>query len=100
VVCQKNGAVVEAIEDVATADLWVNGGTSSPTRHLDYLQPGEELVMEPFQRLMKEERPRRPHPEADHPLVTKASRLLLGRVVYQHAGVLLHIVVPEHQILG
>jgi hypothetical protein len=33
-------------------------------------------------------------------LVTNASRLLLGWVVYQHAGVLLHIVVLEHQVLG
>ena len=53
---QKQGAIVEAIEDVATADLWVNGGYFLFRQNIfDYLQPGEELVMEPFQRLIKEE---------------------------------------------
>jgi glucose-1-phosphate cytidylyltransferase len=56
VVRQKKGALVGAIEDVATSDLWVNGGYFM-FRHdiFDYLQPGEELVIEPFQRLIKEE---------------------------------------------
>ncbi|HEX5939583.1 MAG TPA: glucose-1-phosphate cytidylyltransferase, partial [Dehalococcoidia bacterium] len=54
---QKEGALVAAIEDVTTADLWVNGGYFM-FRHdiFDYLQSGEELVMEPFQRLIKEDR--------------------------------------------
>jgi glucose-1-phosphate cytidylyltransferase len=56
VVRQKQGAIVEAIEDVATADLWVNGGYFLFRQNIfDYLQPDEELVMEPFQRLIKEE---------------------------------------------
>jgi glucose-1-phosphate cytidylyltransferase len=54
---QKHDLVVAAIEDVATADVWVNGGYFIFRRDIfDYLQPGEELVIEPFQRLIKEEK--------------------------------------------
>jgi glucose-1-phosphate cytidylyltransferase len=53
---QKEGALVGAIQDVATSDLWINGGYFMFRRDIfDYLQPGEELVMEPFQRLIKDE---------------------------------------------
>jgi glucose-1-phosphate cytidylyltransferase len=56
VVRQKQGTLVEAIDDVATSDLWVNGGYFMFRHNIfDYLQPGEELVVEPFQRLIKEE---------------------------------------------
>jgi len=54
-VVRQEGRVVEAIEDVATANLWVNGGYFIFRGDIfDYLQPGEELVIEPFQRLIKE----------------------------------------------
>jgi len=53
---QKEGALVGAIQEVATSDLWINGGYFMFRRDIfDYLQPGEELVMEPFQRLIKDE---------------------------------------------
>jgi glucose-1-phosphate cytidylyltransferase len=51
------GDAVEALEHVTKADLWVNAGFFT-LRHeiFDYLREGEELVYEPFQRLMKEGR--------------------------------------------
>jgi glucose-1-phosphate cytidylyltransferase len=49
--------VVSEIEDVADADLWINGGYFIFRRELfDYIEPGDELVVEPFQRLIKEEK--------------------------------------------
>src|ERR1700730_16580427 len=42
-----------SIEDVKGADTWVNGGFFVFRREIfDYMQPGEELVVEPFQRLV------------------------------------------------
>jgi glucose-1-phosphate cytidylyltransferase len=46
---------VTAIEDVAGADYWINGGFFILRKEIfDYMKPGEELVIEPFQRLLKE----------------------------------------------
>ena len=46
---------VAGVEDVTSADLWINGGYFI-LRHeiFDYIRPGEELVMEPFARLAAE----------------------------------------------
>jgi glucose-1-phosphate cytidylyltransferase len=39
------------------ADMWINGGYFIFRRELfDYIEPGDELVVEPFQRLIKEEK--------------------------------------------
>jgi len=48
---------VAGVEDVTSANLWINGGYFI-LRHeiFDYIRPGEELVMEPFARLAAEDR--------------------------------------------
>ncbi len=44
---------VTAIQDVTQAGLWVNGGFFVMHRSIfDYIRPGEELIQEPFQRLI------------------------------------------------
>ncbi len=49
--------VVSEIEDVTEADLWINGGYFIFRKELfDYIEPGDELVVEPFHRLIKEEK--------------------------------------------
>ena len=48
---------VTAFQDPAQADLWINGGYFILRREiLDIVQPGEELVEEPFARLAAEGR--------------------------------------------
>ena len=43
---------VAGLDDIRAADLWINGGFFILRRELlDQLQPGEELVVEPFARL-------------------------------------------------
>lgn len=45
---------VEAIEDSTRAGVWVNGGFFVFKQEIfDYIEPGEELVYEPFERLIK-----------------------------------------------
>jgi glucose-1-phosphate cytidylyltransferase len=47
------GGVVRDIRHVSDADLWINGGFFAFKREIfDYLKEGEELVEEPFQRLI------------------------------------------------
>lgn len=48
-----NDDMVLSIEEVANADCWINGGFMM-FRHeiFDYTQPGEDLIAEPFQRLI------------------------------------------------
>jgi len=44
--------LVSAIDDIGEADLWINGGFFVLRRNvLDEINPGEELVVEPFRRL-------------------------------------------------
>jgi glucose-1-phosphate cytidylyltransferase len=46
---------VETMRDVTTSDLWINGGYFVFRREIfDYIQPGEDLVEEPFHRLIAE----------------------------------------------
>ena len=47
------GDRVEQIQDVTQADLWINGGYFVLRREIfDYIEPGEDLVVEPFKRLI------------------------------------------------
>ncbi len=46
---------VTGIEPITESDCWINGGYMTLRREIfDYMKPGEELVEEPFRRLMKE----------------------------------------------
>ena len=48
---------VAGVEDVTSADLWINGGYFILRDEIfDYIRPGEELVVEPFARLAAENR--------------------------------------------
>jgi glucose-1-phosphate cytidylyltransferase len=48
------GTVTE-VSALAAADIWINGGFFVMRREIfNYIRPGEELVREPFQRLIKE----------------------------------------------
>ncbi|MBX6369462.1 MAG: glucose-1-phosphate cytidylyltransferase [Rhodospirillales bacterium] len=46
---------VTGVEDIVGADAWINGGYFVFRREIfDYIRPGEELVEEPFRRLIAE----------------------------------------------
>jgi glucose-1-phosphate cytidylyltransferase len=48
---------VESVEPVSEADYWINGGFFCLRRQVfDYIKEGEELVAEPFRRLIAERR--------------------------------------------
>jgi glucose-1-phosphate cytidylyltransferase len=52
-VTHREDGAVTSIEDVEGANTWVNGGFFVFRREIfDYMQPGEELVVEPFKRLV------------------------------------------------
>jgi glucose-1-phosphate cytidylyltransferase len=52
---QENG-FVDRIDDITSADIWINGGYMILRKEIfDYLGEGEELVQEPFQRLIKQD---------------------------------------------
>lgn len=54
VVSLNNDALVENIQSVADSNLWINGGFFALKQEIfDYIQDGEELVLEPFQRLIQ-----------------------------------------------
>ncbi len=45
---------VDKIQPVGASDLWINGGFFAFKQAIfDYIKPGEELVLEPFQRLIQ-----------------------------------------------
>lgn len=55
VVSLNGDALVENIQSVACSDLWINGGFFAFRQEIfDYIYPGEELVLEPFQRLIQQ----------------------------------------------
>jgi glucose-1-phosphate cytidylyltransferase len=55
VVDARDDGTVERLDDVNAADIWINGGYMILRREIfDYLEEGDELVQEPFQRLMKQ----------------------------------------------
>lgn len=48
---------VTSVEESSTADLWINGGFFVLRKEIfDHIEPGEELVYEPFDRLIKKRR--------------------------------------------
>ena len=56
VVSMRDDGTVEQIDDVRVADIWINGGYLILRQEIfDYLGEGEELVQEPFQRLIKQD---------------------------------------------
>ena len=57
IVRMKDDVRVAGIDDVRSADLWINGGYFILRREIfDAIQPGEELVVEPFARLAASDR--------------------------------------------
>jgi glucose-1-phosphate cytidylyltransferase len=55
VVRATDDGTVERIDDVNAADIWINGGYMMLRKEIfDYLEEGDELVVEPFQRLVKQ----------------------------------------------
>ena len=53
VVTAADDGVVKAIEDVTTAGIWINAGFfAMRTEIFDHMRPGEELVEQPFERLI------------------------------------------------
>lgn len=57
VVSMDNDGLVDGIHDVTTSDVWINGGYFVLRAELlDDLRPGEELVEEPFHRLLADGR--------------------------------------------
>jgi glucose-1-phosphate cytidylyltransferase len=53
VVTATDDGVVKAIEDITSAGLWINAGFFvMSTRIFDFLGPGDDLVCEPFRRLV------------------------------------------------
>jgi glucose-1-phosphate cytidylyltransferase len=51
-----DGHLVRGIEDVTQSELWINGGFFIFKQEIfDYIEQGEELVEEPFQRLIDRE---------------------------------------------
>jgi glucose-1-phosphate cytidylyltransferase len=56
VVSARDDGVVERIDDVRVSDIWINGGYMILRKEIfDYIGEGEELVQEPFQRLIKQD---------------------------------------------
>jgi glucose-1-phosphate cytidylyltransferase len=54
VVHANEDGVVHMVEDMQRADVWINGGFMVLRRDvLDEIKPGEELVVEPFRRLIE-----------------------------------------------
>jgi len=54
VVSLDGDSLVENIQPVGHSDLWINGGFFALKQEIfDYIQDGEELVLEPFQRLIQ-----------------------------------------------
>jgi glucose-1-phosphate cytidylyltransferase len=48
---------VRSIEDIHGSDIWINGGYFVLRDEIfEYMRPGEELVVEPFQRLIEQNR--------------------------------------------
>lgn len=56
VVSLTDGELARNVEDIRRSDLWINGGYFVFRKEIfDYIRDGEELVEEPFRRLMAEE---------------------------------------------
>ena len=47
------GGLVRSISALSNSDIWINGGFFVMRREIfDHMRPGEELVRQPFQRLI------------------------------------------------
>jgi glucose-1-phosphate cytidylyltransferase len=56
VVALNGGSLVENIQPVGCSDLWINGGFFAFKQEIfDYMYEGEELVLDPFQRLIQKQ---------------------------------------------
>jgi glucose-1-phosphate cytidylyltransferase len=56
-VSRREDGLVTAMDDVLSANAWINGGFFVLRREIfNYMRPGDELVVEPFQRLIGEGR--------------------------------------------
>ena len=56
VVSMKHDGIVSTIQDMTQSDIWINGGYFIFRRDIfDYIKNGEELVYQPFQRLIDKE---------------------------------------------
>jgi glucose-1-phosphate cytidylyltransferase len=56
VVASGDDGLVHSIEEIRHADVWINGGFMVLRRDvLDHIEPGEELVEEPFKRLIEKD---------------------------------------------
>lgn len=54
---RREDGLVTSIEDVVNANIWINGGFFVLRREIfDHMRAGEELVVEPFQRLIAQKR--------------------------------------------
>jgi glucose-1-phosphate cytidylyltransferase len=54
VVCADDSGVVQSIDPLGSADVWINGGFFVFRRRIfDVIEPGEELVDQPFARLIE-----------------------------------------------
>ena len=52
---ENEDGIVKNIQSVKHSDLWINGGFFALRQEIfDYITPGEELVLEPFQRLIQQ----------------------------------------------
>ncbi len=52
---QENG-IVDRVQELSKSGIWMNGGFFAFRNEIfDYIREGEELVLEPFQRLIKDE---------------------------------------------
>lgn len=57
VVNSAGGASVESINPVTECDIWINGGFFCLRPEIfDYMEPGDELVLQPFQRLIRQKK--------------------------------------------
>jgi glucose-1-phosphate cytidylyltransferase len=55
VVSMQGNSLIKDIQPVVNSDLWINGGFFAFRQDIfNYIDPGEELVLEPFQRLIAE----------------------------------------------
>jgi len=53
----KDGATVGRIRDMRESNMWINGGCFVPRQEIfDYMEAGDELVLEPFARLIAEDK--------------------------------------------
>lgn len=54
---RREDGVVTSIDDCLSADVWINGGFFALRQEIfDYMRPGDELVLQPFDRLIAEGR--------------------------------------------